>query len=126
MKILTINGNSNIKQPATMQVDLQDIDSSETGRNQSGDLMRDRVAGGSKAKRKVSCSWKGLTQSEISELLREMGGVSFPITYPDPYSGTFRTATVYVGDRSAPIFRNGADSNGEIIWESMSANFVEL
>lgn len=126
MKILTINGNSNIKQPATMQVDLQDIDSSETGRNQSGNLMRDRVAGGSKAKRKVSCSWKGLTQSGISELLREMGGVSFPITYPDPYSGTFRTATVYVGDRSAPIFRNGADSNGEIIWESMSANFVEL
>ena len=79
MKFLTINGNSNIKQPATMQVDIQDIDSSETGRNQSGNLIRDRVAGGSKAKRKVSCTWKGLTQSEISVLLKAMSGVSFPV-----------------------------------------------
>ena len=126
MKILTINGNSNIKQPATMQVDVQDIDSSETGRNQSGNLIRDRVAGGSKAKRKVSCTWKGLTQSEISTLLNTMSGVSFSVNYPDPFTGNFRTATMYVGDRSAPVFRNGADSNGEIIWESLSANFVEL
>ena len=88
--------------------------------------MRDRVAGGSKAKRKVSCTWKGLTQSEISILLSAMSAVSFSVRYPDPYTGAFRTATMYVGDRSAPIFRNGADSNGEIVWESMSANFVEL
>ena len=126
MKILTINENSDIKQPSTLQVDIQDIDSSETGRNQSGNIMRDRVAGGSKAKRKVSCTWKGLTQSEISTLLKVMSAVSFSVKYPDPFTGDFRVATMYVGDRSAPMFRNGADNNKEIVWESMSANFVEL
>lgn len=125
MTILTINGKANLKVPATLQVDIQDIDGSESGRNQKGDMMRDRVTGGSNAKRKISCTWKGLTQSEISSLLKAMSAVSFPIIYPDPYVGGMRTATVYVGDRSAPMWRNGL-VNEEIIWESLSANFVEL
>jgi len=126
MAVLIINGNSGLKVPASVQVDIQDIDGSETGRNQNGDMMRDRVAGGSDAKRKISCTWKGLTNSEISDLLRAMDDVSFSLTYPDPYTGTARTATVYVGDRSAPVWRNGASSSSKIIWESLSANFVEL
>lgn len=126
MAILIINGNSGLKPPSSVQVDIQDIDSSETGRNQNGDMIRDRVAGGSDAKRKISCIWKGLTNSEISDLLRAMDDVSFTLTYPDPYTGTTRTSAVYVGDRSAPVWRSGASLNSEIIWESLSANFVEL
>lgn len=126
MIILTINGKTNLKPPAAMQVDIQDIDGSESGRNQKGDMMRDRVVGGADAKRKISCTWKGLTQTEISELLKAMSSVSFPIVYPDPYEGSMRTAVVYVGDRSAPVWKNGASSESQIIWESLSANFVEL
>lgn len=126
MTFLTIDGNTNIKTPATLQVDLQDVHGSETGRVQSGDMMIDRVAGGEKAKRKISCTWKGLTMSEISALLQAMKKSSFSLTYPDPYVGAFRTATVYVGDRSAPIFKTGAAQTNEIIWESLSANFIEL
>lgn len=126
MAFLIINGNPNLKVPSSIQVDIQDIDSSETGRNQKGDLIRDRVVGGAEAKRKISCTWKGLTNAEMSMLLHAMDDVSFSLTYPDPYIGAERTTNVYVGDRSAPVWRNGALSNSEIIWESLSANFVEL
>ncbi len=126
MRFLTIDGVPNIKNPATIQVDLQDVHGSETGRVQSGDMMIDRVAGGADAKRKINCTWKGLSMSEISALLQSMKKASFTLRYPDPYIGAFRTATVYVGDRSAPIFRTGATQTEDIIWESLSANFVEL
>lgn len=126
MTFLTIDGNSNLKVPATLQVDLQDLQSSETGRTQNGNMYIDRVVGGAKAKRKVSCTWKGLSQNEISALLQAMSKASFPIKYPDPYTGSFRTATVYVGDRSAPMFKTGATKPDKIIWESLSANFIEL
>lgn len=126
MQFLTIDGNSNIKTPATIQVDIQDVHGSETGRGQDGSMLIDRVAGGDDAKRKINCTWKGLTMSEISALLQSMKKASFSLTYPDPYIGKFRTATVYVGDRSAPIFKTGAAQTDDIIWESLSANFVEL
>lgn len=126
MKFLTIDGNSNIKTPASLQVDLQDVHGSETGRVQDGDMVIDRVAGGDNAKRKISCTWTGLTMSEISVLLHSMKKASFSLKYPDPYIGAFRTATVYVGDRSAPIFKTGAAQTNEIVWESLSANFIEL
>ena len=51
MTFLTIDGNSNLKVPATLQVDLQDLQSSETGRTQNGNMYIDRVVGGAKAKR---------------------------------------------------------------------------
>ena len=126
MVYITIDGYSNLKPPATMQVDLQDVHGSETGRVQTGKMVLDRVAGGAYAKRKISCTWKGLTMSEMSELLNAMKKASFSVTYPDPFTGDFRTATVYVGDRSAPIFRTGATQANEVIWESLSANFIEL
>ncbi len=126
MIYLTIDGNTNLKTPATMQIDLQDIHGSETGRVQDGDMFLDRIAGGKRAKRKINCTWTGLTMSEISALLQAMEKESFDICYPDPYVGDFRTATVYVGDRSAPIFRTGAQQADDIVWETLSANFIEL
>lgn len=126
MNFLTIGGISNIKPPATIQVDIQDVHGSETGRGQDGSMLIDRVAGGDNAKRKINCTWKGLTMSEISALLQAMKKSSFSLIYPDPYIGAFRTAKVYVGDRSAPIFRTGATQTNDIVWESLSANFIEL
>lgn len=120
--ILKINGTT-IKAPSTIKVTLQDIDSDDTGRNQKGTMIRDRVVGGADAKRKVECTWKGLSSSEVSTLLRAMGGVSFQLTYPDPYTGGNRVMKAYVGDRSVPIYV--MRPNGSYVWESLSANFVE-
>lgn len=79
MKFLTIDGKSDIKTPATIQVDIQDVHGSETGRGQDGSMLIDRVAGGDNAKRKINCTWTGLSMSEISVLLQAMKKASFSI-----------------------------------------------
>lgn len=121
-----IDGDDTLPIPDTMSVALQDIDGSETGRNQEGTMQRDRVAGGSGAKRKVNYTWKGLDNYQISRLLQSIGGVSMQLKYPDPYEGGYKTIKCYVGDRTAPVWRKGCSNTGEIIWESLSANFVEF
>lgn len=132
MAVLTINGVA-VKTPYTMEVALQDLDASTTGRNQKGKMIRDRVVGGANAKRKINCGWNGLTQKEMSTLLQAMSGVSFDIRYPDPYTGHYETKRFYVGDRTAPVLHNSktkdfgkSSMNNEVMWTSLSANFVEL
>lgn len=127
--LFIINDNASLPVPNTMSVTLQDIDSDKTGRNQKGTMIRDRVAGGAKAKRKVNCTWAGLTTSEISKLLKAIGGVSMKLKYIDPYVGDYKTITCYVGDRSTPVYNRGYETVTDaknIIWESLSANFVEF
>ncbi|MDD6689230.1 MAG: hypothetical protein PUE56_04370 [Clostridium sp.] len=118
-----INGNNNLPIPSTMSVALQDIDGSESGRNQKGKMQRDRVA---KGKRKVNYTWSGLNMAEMSQLLQAIDGVSMELKYPDPYEGGYKTIKCYVGDRTAPVWKKGSTTTGEIIWESLSANFVEF
>lgn len=125
MIVFELNDDNTLIQPATMQVALQDVDGDETGRVQSGDMERDRIVGGADAKRKVSYTWSGIPMAEMSRLLQAMKDSEFYLTYPDPYTGAFRTAKVYVGDRTAPMFRNSPDTVGDIVWESLSANFIE-
>jgi hypothetical protein len=111
---------TDITNPQSLQVDIQDIDGESTGRNQLGQLVRDRVA----VKRKVSCKWGPLTDTQISTLLSAVSAVSFSLTYPDPMTGASRTGTFYVGDRSSPAYRKNSDNT--ILWESLSMNFVEV
>ena len=62
--MLKING-VKMKAPQTMSVALEDIDATAT-RNVLGELTRDRVA----TKRKLTCTWGALTNTEISTLLQ--------------------------------------------------------
>lgn len=111
---------TDITNPQSLQVDIQDIDGESTGRNQLGELVRDRVA----TKRKVSCTWGPLSGTDMSTLLSAVSAVSFSLTYPDPLTGSTRTGTFYVGDRSIPAYRQNSDDT--ILWESLSMNFVEV
>lgn len=118
MAILQING-IDVKDPASLQFGLQDIDSSSAGRNADGEMIRDRIA----VKRKISCKWNALTNSEISTLLSAMSDEFFSLTYPDALTGSSRTITAYVGDRTAPAYT--LQTNGLYLWQDLSANFIE-
>lgn len=113
--MLRINGVA-IAAPKSFQVDIADIDG-ESNRNASGDLIRDRIA----VKRKISCEWAPLLQSEISTLLKSVSSVFFTVTFPDPQLGIV-TKTMYVGDRSAPAYLY---INGEAKWNGLKMNFIE-
>lgn len=119
MSILQIN-KIDITDPQTFAWDLYDLDSEEGGRNQKGEMFRDRVA----VKRKLSCTWGPLEPHEMSVLLKSMDDVFFTIRYPDAHDGGYREGTFYVGDRSAPLYMWN-EAKKKSLWEGLSANFIE-
>ena len=99
---------------------IQDIDSSNSGRNAQGKMLRDRVA----TKIKWQLSFPPMNQSKFSALLSAVSGVSFSFTYPDPESSTgVTTKTCYVGVRTAPIY---SMINGEVLWQNVSFGIIEM
>ena len=112
---LVINGVT-VVAPKSFKANISDVDG-ETGRNASGDMIRDRVA----VKRKLECEWGLLSQSEIQTLLNAVTSEFFTVSYPDPQLGQI-TRTFYVGDRSAPAY---SWANNLKPWSGLSMNFIE-
>jgi hypothetical protein len=110
--MIKING-VDIATPKTFTVEINDIDG-DTERNAQGDLIRDRIA----VKQKIQLDWGPLTNAQISVLLKAVKDVFFDVTYPDPYAGTNSTKNMYVGARTAPMYKNG-------LWESLKMSFIE-
>lgn len=100
---------------------VQDIDSSETGRNQNGDMMRERVA----TKVKWQLTFPPLSRAMLAKLLNsDIKNTTFEFTYPDPYSATeMVTKECYVGDRTAPMY---SMVDGMPMWENISFAVVEM
>lgn len=108
--------------PKTISVSIQDVDF-ESGRNQKGKMVRDRRRGGGNAVRKIETTFPPLSPQDMSDLLKAIKDVSFSVTYPDPYTGGYRTATCYCGDRSIPMWTM---IDGKWQWEGLNVNFVEF
>lgn len=109
-----------IPTPQTCKITVYDIDSEEgTGRNQLGEMFRDRVA----VKRKVECTWPPQTSAIVSALLSAVEDEFITLTYPDPKLGGQRTMTCYVGDRTSEMYWIQPD--GEVLYSSTAFNFVE-
>lgn len=114
--MLKINGTL-IKYPTEFQVDIADIVNAT--RNASATMNIDKIA----TKRKLTCSWGPLTNTEISTLLTAASAsVFFTVDYPDPLTGANRSSTFYVGDRSAPVCYY---INGTPFWKGLKMNFIE-
>lgn len=106
------------RDPRSISFSIQDLDSSEAGRNQLGELMRDRQA----VKRKLTCTWSALTDEQLNELLNAVTDQFFRLSFYDPMKRQRVTMTAYVGDRTMPLY---SCVDGVYVWESLSMNFVE-
>lgn len=115
--MIQVNGVT-IKHPSKMTVTTSDIDG-ETTRNAQGNLIRDRIA----VKRKVELEFPPMTQTEMSTLLNAVSSVFFSVTYLDPKDGIV-TRTMYVGDRTSPMYRYGSGGSN-VLWEGLTMNFIE-
>lgn len=110
--------------PSEMSVGLQDIDASTTTRTADGSMHRDRIVGGADAKRKLNLKFPPLPWAEIAFLFQAIKGEFFWVKYPDPYTGTMRTAEFYSGDRTAGIYTFELRSDG-MIWRENGFNLIE-
>ena len=108
----------------SMSVIVQDIDAATTTRSANGTMLRDRVAGGETAKRKIEMEWAGLDAQKVSQILQSIGDEFFKVRYPDTYTGMDRIAVFYVGDRTAEMYNYNLHGNG-VIWKYLRANFIE-
>lgn len=99
---------------------VQDIDSSETGRNQNGDMIRERIT----TKLKWQFTFPPLNRKMMAALLNALTGSSFDFTYPDPFLATgTSTKKCYVGDRTTPIY---SMVDGVPMWQNVSFSIIEL
>lgn len=98
---------------------VSDVDSAQSGRNQNGEMVRDRVS----VKIKWQLSFPPLFPTLMSRLLTAVSASSFNFTYPDPRTGTTSTGKFYVGDRTAPVY---SEMNGLPFWENVSFNIIEM
>lgn len=98
---------------------VSDVDSAQSGRNQKGDMIRDRVA----VKIKWQLSFPPLSPYMMKKLLTAISVPSFSFTYPDPRSGTTSTGTFYAGDRTMPVY---SEVDGLPFWENISFSVIEM
>lgn len=117
---------TSLPDPSEWQALIQDIDNSSSGRSASGKMLRDRIAGGATAKRKLECVWNSIDSDKVSQILQAVSAEFFQVKYPDPYMGTDRTAIFYVGDRSAAMYAYKFLDNGtKHMYKTLKFNFIE-
>ncbi len=99
---------------------VQDIDSAQSGRNQEGDMLRDRVA----TKVKWQLTFPPLSRAMMAALLAAISNETFEFTYPDPRKATgTTTSTCYVGDRTVPVY---SLADGMPMWKNVSFSVIEM
>lgn len=121
MALLNIN-NVDMPKPTTYQVSVQDLDSSESVRSESGVLHRDRVRAGV---RKIEVGWTVRT-AESSKILKAVSGESFTVKFFDPQQNSVATATMYAGDKTVSLKNLIGDTGAATtLWE-VSFSLIEF
>lgn len=120
----TANNLTALPNPSSMTVIVQDVDASTTTRTADGTMHRDRIAGGSSAKRKIELRWAYPNTATVRQVLQAIQHEFFYLRYDDPFTGAKRTAQFYSGDRKMPMYNHNLYGTG-IRWEELSANLIE-
>lgn len=119
MAFLTIGG-VEVAAPTKFNVNLQDLDSEDSGRNKlTGKMARARI--GTFAK--IELEWNNLNKNECTAILNSISSTFFSVSYVDPKRGR-RTSTFYAGDISTEGFNY--DSSNDLVWyKTVKFNLIE-
>ncbi len=103
--------------PTEYKVTIQDIDSSDTGRGETGKMNRERVRSDVF---KLELGWTNLKSDDVIAIKEAIKSSSFSVTFF--YGGT-ETASMYAGDRSLNL--KSVDDSGNAFWD-MSFSLIEM
>lgn len=106
--------------PVSYEVQRSDLDSDQTTRNENGVLKRDRIRCGVY---KIVASWRVHT-NELEMLTNALSPSSFTVRFIDLTTCSYRTATMYAGDKSAKVVIGAEDINGIIV--DYNCNLIEF
>lgn len=96
------------------EVQMSDIDSSETGRVEAGTMERERVR---HDVAKLQLEWKHITAAELEQITSGIADEFFQVKY---FYGDWKTATMYAGDRNIHMIVAGEEQ----FW-TISVNLIE-
>lgn len=112
MAIIRIGG-TDMPAPTKYSVALQDIDSANTGRTETGLLVRDRVRGGVY---KIGVTWL-VEHTQLKTITDAISSDKFQVTFYDPTSNSNKTCDMYCGDRNGELKHYKADNPSKSLWE---------
>ena len=103
--------------PTEYSVDMQDIDSADTGRGETGYMNRERVRANLY---KVKVKFSNITSDDVLAIKRAIAPAQFSVSL---FDGDTVTANMYAGDRTLTL--KSIDSNANCYWD-MSFNLTEI
>ncbi|MEY8416660.1 DUF6711 family protein [Tissierella praeacuta] len=118
MSIISIDG-VDLPAPSTFNINRFDMDSSDTNRNELGELQRDRIRQGIY---KIELEFKGKTSSEVHLIETSIEPSKIKVTFLSPIGKT--TKIMYVGDRKGPEMVKNDKVVDKIRW-NISFNLIE-
>ena len=124
IQILDSNGEwISLPDPQSMKINNYDLDSGDgTGRNQYGELLRDRVA----IKEKIELTFPPMMRRDYQAILNLVKPTFFKVKYFSDYYGEVRIATMYVGDRTMELYYMQDQTNPALSnTKTVSMNFIE-
>ncbi len=118
MALIQING-VDMPPPVEYSVSLQDIDSENTRRTETGVLQRDRVRAGVY---KIEVKWL-VTKTQLKTITDALKPAKFSVMFFDPTTSTNPTRSMYCGDRNADLVLN-KENPDKSLWE-LSTSLIE-
>lgn len=98
---------------------LYQVDSSDSGRDQTGLMHRERVA----VKRKIECKWKNVSPSVASAIQSACSGVFFNVKYYDTPTNTQNKTGVFYGGDMPVELHSKSTPRGTVV--TVSLNIIE-
>lgn len=113
MNLIAING-VELPSPTTYSVELSDVDSSDSGRMETGLMVRDRVRADVA---KIQLGFTCLTTEELMKTVTAIKPAAFNVDF---FYGMAKSATMYAGNKQVAL------KTGETVSWDLSFNLVEF
>lgn len=113
-------GNTQLPTPVSYRVQMADLDTENTTRDEAGVLHRERIRSGVY---KIIASWR-LTTAQLSNMVNLLSPASFTVTFFDPNTMSYKTKQMYVGDRESEVILGSSDTSKVLI--DFSVDFIEM
>lgn len=112
MAIIRIGG-ADMPSPTKYNVSLQDIDSENTKRTETGQLVRDRIRAGVY---KIGVTWL-VEHSQLMVITDAISPEKFSVTFFDPTTNSNKTCDMYCGDRNGELKHYNTSNPNKSLWE---------
>lgn len=121
MAMITID-ETTLPNPVGYKVSLQDLDSENTTRSETGHMTRDRVRAGVY---KIDVTWQ-LKRPALQQITDQLEPAKFEVKFFDPTDSAVHAAQMYCGDRTGTL-KSFPDENKpeESLWE-LSVQLIEF